>query len=87
LPVSADLQIPIPPHIGNVQLANGNFILSGSGGSFNGKYYVLTSTNVALPLPQWQRIATNFFDSGGNFSTTNGVSTGVTQNFYLIETP
>ncbi len=87
LPVSANLLIPEPPQIGSVHISNGSLILSGSGGAFNGKYYVLTSTNVALPLPQWTRIATNFFDNSGNFSVTNGVGAGVPQNFYLIETP
>src|SRR5262249_19324182 len=50
---------PTPPTIGSISLSGGsNLIISGSGGPTNGSYYVLTSTNVALPASNWTRIGT-----------------------------
>ena len=82
--------LPVPavvmssPHISNAQVANGNFIFSGTGGKPNSAYYILTSTNLALPLAQWTPVATNYFDSGGNFAATNPISSNQQQSFYLI---
>ncbi|HEX4120745.1 MAG TPA: autotransporter-associated beta strand repeat-containing protein [Verrucomicrobiae bacterium] len=49
--------------------------ITGSGGSAGGTYYVLSSTNLALPLAQWTPIETNSFDGSGDFNfsvpTTN----------------
>lgn len=66
---------------------NGSFILSGSGGVTNGTYYVLTSTNVALPLNEWTITATNPFDASGNFIFTNTPAPGAPQLFYLLQLP
>ena len=38
-----------------------NLVLSGFGGAAGNVYYILTSTNVSLPVAQWQRVATNYF--------------------------
>jgi hypothetical protein len=45
---------------------------------------VLATTNVALPVSNWTRIATNSF-AGGNFSFTNAVN--LPQRFYLLQVP
>jgi hypothetical protein len=80
---------PSPPSFGAASFvrSNGNLILSGAGGATNGTYNVLTSTNVALPLNQWTSIATNQFDSSGNFIFTNPVQTNVPQRFFLLQIP
>jgi hypothetical protein len=59
----------------------------GGGGTPNWDYYVLTSTNMLLPLSQWTRILTNQFDASGNFSVTNSIDSGLPQQFYLLQTP
>lgn len=67
--------------------ASNAITISGKGGTANDLYYVLTSTNLALPISKWTPIITNNFDSGGNFSyTATNVSSG-TQRFYIIEQP
>jgi hypothetical protein len=53
----------------------------------NGTYYALASTNLALPLASWTRIATNSYDASGNFSYTNGMSVGTAKKFYLLQLP
>jgi autotransporter-associated beta strand protein len=77
--------IETPPTIGNLNFANGQLILSGTGGVTNGTYYVLTSTNLALPTTNWTRLLTNQFDGGGNFNITNPVPPASPQNFYLLQ--
>jgi hypothetical protein len=80
---------PSPPSFGTASFvsSNGTLILSGSGGVTNGAYLVLASTNIALPLNQWTPIATNQFDSSGNFIFTNAVQMIAPQTFFLLQIP
>ena len=73
------------PVIGSVAVSGGNLIFNGTGGTPSGTYYVLTSTNVAAPLPDWTPVATNTFDASGNFSVTNAVDSNSTQQYYLLK--
>jgi rhamnogalacturonan endolyase len=87
LPVSAVVTVAAPPQITSVQLLNGNFVIRGTNGNPGTPYYVVTSTNLALPLTQWVPVLTDHFDSSGNFASTNSISPGVSRNFYLIRLP
>jgi hypothetical protein len=62
-------------------------VISGSGGTPNGIYYVLTSTNVAAPATQWTCVATNEFDGTSRFVFTNTPHTNAPLNFYLLRLP
>ena len=73
------------PVIGGIAVSGGNLIFNGTGGTTNGFYYVLTSTNLAAPLPNWIPVATNTFDASGNFSVTNAVDSNSPQQFYLLK--
>jgi hypothetical protein len=88
---NALLTVIVPsPSFGNIQAesgVSGSFILSGAGGASNGTYYVLISTNLLLPLTNWTSIATNQFDSEGDFIFTNTAQTNVPQLFYLLQLP
>jgi hypothetical protein len=69
-------------------LAGANFILGGSGGTTNGNYEVLSSTNVATARASWPSVGTSQFDGSGNFSFTNTPAGGGAERYYLIhETP
>jgi autotransporter-associated beta strand protein len=85
--VNLIVQPMTPPVIGGVNLSGGNLVLSGSGGTANGVYYVLTSTNPATPLTNWIPVLTNYFDNSGNFNFTNPMSTNALQSFYLLQVP
>jgi len=74
------------PRINSVTLVGTNLVISGTNGTTSGNYYVLASTNVALPLAGWTPVATNAF-SGGNFIFTNAITPGVSQQFYLLRLP
>jgi fibronectin-binding autotransporter adhesin len=76
-----------PLGFASTKLSGTNVIFSGSGGTALGTYYVLTSTNLATPVASWIPIATNTFDSSGNFAFTNGVKLTTPQRFYRIQTP
>ena len=62
------------PVISTAASSGGNFIFGGSDGTPGWPYSVLSSTNVALPLAQWDILATNLFGAGGSFSVTNNTS-------------
>ena len=74
-----------PPVLGNVAVAGTNLMFSGQGGIPSNTLYVLTSTNIALPLSAWTAILTNAFDAGGGFNFTNPVNAVPPQQFYLLE--
>jgi polygalacturonase len=78
---------PTPPGFAAISSFGGNVVLSGGAGSTNGPYYVLTSTNLALPRNQWTRSAVGQFDSNGNFIFTNAPGTNTPQRFYMLQLP
>jgi hypothetical protein len=67
--------------ITSTSLQAGNLILSGTNGLANDVYYVLTSTN----LISWTPIATNTFNSIGDFSVTLPYLSSESGRFYKIE--
>src|SRR5205823_9422121 len=74
------------PTITAITLSGANVVISGSNGVPNGPYYVLTTTNVAAPLANWTRLATNAFSASGSFSFTNApVAAG--QRFFALQLP
>jgi autotransporter-associated beta strand protein len=78
--------VSTPPAIGNAAISGGQLVFSGTGGTPDANYYVLTATNLATPATNWSRIQTNQFDGSGNFSVTNGPVTNA-QNFYRLQLP
>ena len=75
-----------PPVIGDINIAGGKLVVTGTGGVTNGTYYVLTATNIAAPASNWTRLLTNQFDNNGNFNFTNAFGTNA-QNYYLLQVP
>src|SRR5581483_6971576 len=71
------------PTIASAMVSGGNFIFSGTNGTPGKNYYVLTTTNVGLPLSNWTVLETNTFDGSGNFRVTNSM-TGLNR-FYLLK--
>jgi hypothetical protein len=73
------------PNIASIVQDGANVVVSGSGGGANGTYYVLTTTNLAAPIINWESVATNTFDESGNFSFTHPVDSTSPQRFFLIQ--
>ena len=76
-----------PPAFSSINLSGGNLILSGTNGSPGATYQVLSSTNLALPLANWVSVATNLFDSNGNFSWTKTPAVDVPESYYRLLVP
>ena len=75
-----------PPSISSVTSAGGNVIFSGIGPT-NDSYYVLSATNVDLPMTNWSPIATNVFSPSGTFSITNVIDTNTPTEFFRLQLP
>ena len=78
---------PIPPQIANVGVSGPNLVLSGSGGLAGATYYVVSTNNVAAPLANWPRIATNTFAADGKFTNSLPFSLATPQSFFSIRVP
>ncbi len=70
-----------------INVLGANLVISGTNGVPGSTNYILTATNLALPLSNWTRLATNLFDSNGNFAFTNTPSPAIPQSFYLLQLP
>jgi len=77
------------PNIGAISISGdgGGLLFGGTGGVANANYYLLATTNVAVPLSDWTRLLTNQFDNNGNFNFTNPVDINSSQNFYRLQIP
>ena len=69
----------------NISAGGTNFIFSGTNGNAGAPYYVLSSTNLNLPFSNWTAIATNNFDTNGNFIFTNPADPSTPQTFYMLQ--
>jgi autotransporter-associated beta strand protein len=90
LVVTGSMLVPtVPPHIAGFNMVNTNLVLNGTNGQTGGTYYLLGSTNLALPLSQWTPVATNVVSTNGangafTFTGTNTVHSGVGQQYYIL---
>ncbi len=81
------------PRITSGALSGNRMVFSGLDGPARGanhtpySYYVLTSSNLALPLAKWTPIATNTFNADGTFSFTNQVNASSQAQFFTIAVP
>lgn len=73
------------PAFAAVQVAGANLILSGTNGIPNWPCRLLATTNLMQPLSQWTCVATNVFDSGGNFTFLSGFNS--TQQYFTLQLP
>jgi hypothetical protein len=76
----------VPPGITGFSFVNGNLVITGTNAQATGVYYLLSSTNVALPLSQWTPVATNVVSTsnGFSFTGTNVVIPGSAGQFYIL---
>jgi hypothetical protein len=78
---------PPQPGILSIAISGTNLALTGINGLATGVYHLLASTNLALPLSQWQSVATNALTTNGNFAitATNAVKPKSTAQFYVLQ--
>jgi hypothetical protein len=75
------------PVIRITKLSSGDLLLGATGGTSNGTYTVLATTNLTTPLANWTALITNVFDASGGFSVTNTINSGTPQLFFRIKAP
>lgn len=86
--VSVQLMGPVSkPRFAAPSVSQGNLILRGTGGAPASPYYVLNSSNVALLPADWSCVATNLFDSSGNFAFTNAIVPAPSRRFFRLQVP
>ncbi|MDE3067527.1 MAG: hypothetical protein KGJ60_08245 [Verrucomicrobiota bacterium] len=78
---------PVRPEIRRVSAAGTNLLWSGAGGAAAAVYFILSSTNPAVPMLEWNLVGAGSFDTNGNFAVTNGFEDGAPQRFYAIGIP
>jgi autotransporter-associated beta strand protein len=78
------------PGIVGFTLVNPNIVINGTNGQQGGTYYLLQSTDAALPFVQWTPVSTNVVNTNGDaansftFTGTNAVNTNAAQQFYIL---
>jgi autotransporter-associated beta strand protein len=85
--VSTTIVPTIPPHVTSFSLSGNNVNITATNGVNGGTYYLLGSTNVALPLNQWVSEATNVVTASGGTETFSFTGTNVvsgTPGLFLI---
>lgn len=76
-----------PPVFGAVSSTGGDLVMSGSNGAPNATYYLLTATNILLPMTNWARVSTNQFGPDGSFNLTNPINPANPQLFHRLQLP
>jgi len=76
------------PVITGISLTGTTLNISATNGTGNATYYLLQSTNIALPFAQWTPVLTNTFDGSGDINlSTNILNSADAQEFYILQVP
>lgn len=78
------------PVITTARVQGANLTLTGTNGTPGATFYVLSTTNLALPVSSWEREAVGQFpgdNSTWTITLSNSVSPATGQKFYLLQLP
>lgn len=75
--------ITSPPVLLAPTIISGSLVFGVSNAVSGSTYYVLSTTNLTLPVASWTPVSTNTYQSG-TFSITNAVSPSVPQKFFIL---
>jgi autotransporter-associated beta strand protein len=74
-----------PPRLSGAVADGTSLVISGSSGVPGWTFYVLATTNLAVPLANWTVVATNTFDASGQCVATNAIDPNTPQRFYRLQ--
>ena len=75
----------VPPKFSGVGVSGKTLTLTATGGSPNGRWTLLQSPNVALPLSQWTTNTTGNYDGNGNLSIPLVNAATNAREFYILK--
>jgi hypothetical protein len=75
------------PVVNAAYLSGGNLVVTGSGGTANYAYDVVTTTNLTTPLSSWTIVQTGVTDGSGAFSNAIPVSAAQPAGFFKVRVP
>ncbi|MFM2081948.1 MAG: hypothetical protein RL380_639, partial [Verrucomicrobiota bacterium] len=75
------------PALNSATLTGANLALTYSGGVPGALYYLVSSTNLALPVAQWTPLLTNYFALDGTASVNATVTANPPQKFFRLLVP
>lgn len=73
------------PVVNGVTPSNNQLILSSSDGIPGNAYGWLSSTNLSIPISSWSPAGSVVFDTNGNLTSTQQLSSGVSQQFFALK--
>jgi autotransporter-associated beta strand protein len=73
------------PVVSSIRIQGTNLLLAGGNGTLSGPYWVLSTTNLALPPGDWNVVVTNSFDASGNFTFTVPLTESIPQSFFRLQ--
>ena len=76
-----------PPKLANPVFTGTNLIFTVTNGVPLSTFYLLTTTNLTLPLAAWSRVATNQLDGAGHFTLSNSPYATGLPAFYVLQIP
>jgi autotransporter-associated beta strand protein len=79
--------IAASPPVLSASISGTNLVLSVTNGIPTANCYILTATNLIVPVSNWTRLATNSFDLNGNLVFTNLVIRTAPARFYRVQLP
>jgi hypothetical protein len=79
-------EVSVPLLITSTIMTPGNIIFTGWGGLPGAAYYLLSSTDPALPTTNWTILCTNVFGASGSFQATNISQPKLPQQYFRIRT-
>jgi hypothetical protein len=79
-------EVSVPLLITSTIMTPGNIIFGGWGGVPGAAYYLLSSTDPALPTTNWTILGTNVFGAGGSFQVTNISQPKLPQQYFRVRT-
>jgi hypothetical protein len=74
----------LTPPLVSAAVSGKTITLNGTNGVPGWTCYVLTSTNLMLPLSQWEIVATNSLDASGDFNWSDTTDPDVAEKFYRV---
>ena len=80
------LPAPTSPTVHSPYVSNGNLILTGTGGTPNRPYTLLSTTNLTAPVI-WTTNTTGVLDGSGSFSNTLPINVSQPAGFYRLRMP